>query len=606
MASRITYYSKGSGRAANASLMQNAAGQEGLFRRSIFVMLLITTLMSLCLSRLVYIQLIYGARNRELAEQNRVRLIPVPAERGNVLDRNGKLIAANRLSRSVYLWPRQQSPQQWQETANRLSRILNIPVEEIISRLEQAGYDSPLPVRVSQQITPEIFVALAEQSPSLLGVEVFAGSTRYYPHRSLAAHVLGYIGEAGEADMKANPNYPVGMIVGQSGVERLANAQLEGVWGNRLVEVDANGKESRLLGIRPAQSGSHVKLTLDLELQKVAEQALGNRRGAVVALNPKTGEVLAMASTPSFDPSIFTRRFTQAEWQRLQEGDQPFLNRAMQGYPPGSTFKVVTAAAAIESGRYSAQSRVGTAAFISLGGHQFWESSRHGFGVIGFREALAFSSNTFFFRIGMAAGPEEISRWGKALGIGTAGTLGLDGGNVGAIPIPEEKEELYGEPWYAGDTVSTSIGQGLVQATPLELAVMVSAIANGGWRVQPHILDSQTNSYFSQRKQTGLAPETIAAIQEGLVAAVEIGTARRLNDGSIPPTAGKTGTAENPGPKPHALYVGYGPVEDAKIAVAVIVENGGYGGVAALPIAHEMYKTFFGVQAKSSAKLSIQ
>lgn len=593
MTSRVSSPSRS--RTASSSLVQ-AASRDTLLWRSAFLMLLLTTVMSCVILRLAYLQIIQGPHNRELAEQNRIRLVPLPSERGNIVDRQGKLLASSRLSRSVYLWPRQQSPQKWQETAQRLSQILQVPTPEIIARLEQTGYDSPLPVRITQQITPEIFVALAEQAPQLPGVEVFVGSTRHYPHGNLAAHLIGYIGEATADDMADNPDYPVGMIVGQSGVERLANAQIEGVWGSRLIEVDAHGREQRLLGVRSAQPGNDVKLTLDLDLQKTAERALGNRRGAVVALDVKTGAVLVLASSPSYKPDIFTGRVSQQQWQALQEGDQPFLNRALQGYPPGSTFKIITGIAGMQSGKFSPQSKIQTSAFISLGGIQFWESSRHGYGVIGFREALARSSNTFFYRIGLTAGPEAIAQWGKALGVGASGTLGLDGGARGYIPTPEEKEELFGEPWYTGDTVSMAIGQGLVQMTPLELAVMIAAIGNGGNRVQPHLLASETNTAATQPKPTGIAPEAIAAIREGLIGAVEMGTARRLSDGSIPPTAGKTGTSENPGPKPHALFVGYGPVDDPQIAIAVVVENAGYGGVAALPVAHEIYKTYFGRQ----------
>jgi penicillin-binding protein 2 len=582
--------------------MQNLANQNTLFQRAVFLMLLITTFMGLCAYRLAYLQVIHGEQNRILAEQNRIRLIPVPADRGNITDRYGKLLAANRLSRAVYLWPRQQSSEQWQVTASHLGAILNMPPEEIIARLEQVGYNSPLPVRITQQISPEVFVSLAEKSSQFPGVEIFAGSTRYYPQGHLAAHLLGYIGEATEEDMAAHPEYPNGMIVGKTGVERLANAQLEGIWGSRMIEVNAYGQELRMLGTQPTQSGTAVKLTLDLDLQKAAERALNNRRGAVVVLNPKTGEVLALASSPTFDPGIFTHRVSQEDWQNLQEGDQPFLNRALQGYPPGSTFKIVTSTAGMQSGKFSPNSRIGTSASISLGGTQFWEHSNHGYGTIGFREALAVSSNTFFYRVGLTVGPEEISKWGHILGIGNTDNLGLEGGVHGSIPTPAEKEELYGEPWYAGDSVSTAIGQGLVQATPLELAVMISTIANGGLRVHPHLLATQTNTPETQPRPTGIAPATINTIQQGLIAAVQQGTARRLNDGSIPLTAGKTGTAENPGPRPHALFVGYGPVEDPQVAIAVVVENAGYGGVAALPVAHEIYKVYFNRQAQAQTQ----
>ncbi|NJO42294.1 MAG: penicillin-binding protein 2 [Cyanobacteria bacterium CRU_2_1] len=576
----------------NTSLVKNPSSRDILLWRAVFLMLGITIVMGICIYRLAQLQLIDGQQNFQLAEQNRVRPIPLLADRGNIVDRNGKLLATNRLSRGVYLWPRQQSPAQWRLSATRLSVALGIPAEEILERLEQTGYDSPLPVRISQQITPAAFVALAEQQAQLPGVEVLAGSTRFYPYNSFAAHIIGYIGEATEADMKAHPEYPNGMIVGQMGIERLANVQLQGKWGQRLVEVNAKGQEIRLLGVQSAVGGNDVKLTIDLDLQQAAEKALNGRRGAVVVLDVNTGAVLVLASSPTFDPSVFTRRVSQEEWQRFQQGDQPFLNRALQGYPPGSTFKIVTATAGIQSGSFSSDSVIMTSAFITLGNHQFWESSRQGFGAIGFREALTYSSNTFFYQIGLTVGPEEIAKWGGQLGIGTT-DLGLEGESHGIIPTPAEKEELYGEPWYGGDTVSTSIGQGLVQASPLELAVMVATIANGGYRVHPHLLVSQTNTPETQKQSAGIAPETIAAIRSGLIGAVQEGTAQRLNDGSIPQTAGKTGTAEVIGQQPHALFVGYGPVDNPQIAIAVIVENGGYGGVTALPVAHEVYKVYF-------------
>jgi penicillin-binding protein 2 len=574
------------------SLVKSIANREALFWRAAFFMFGITTFMGICAYRLVELQVITGRYYQHLAEQNRVRPIPLPAERGAIVDRNGKLLASNQLSRGVYLWPRQQSPEQWHRSATQLSQILGMPAEEILDRLNKAGYNTPLPILISQQISPTAFVALAEQASQLPGVEIFAGSTRFYPQKDLAAHVLGYIGEASEADMKAHPDYPNGMIVGQMGIERLANADLEGRWGERLVEVNAGGQETRLLGIKPAKPGSTVRLTLDLDLQQAAERGLAGRRGAVVVLDVNTGDVLALASAPTFDPDVFTRRVTQAEWQRFQEGDQPFLNRALQGYPPGSTFKIVTATAGMQSGNFLPDSTLMTYPSISLGGIQFWEHTKHGYGVIGFRDAFAFSSNTFFYQVGLSTGPEQIAKWGKILGISST-DVGLEGEGHGIIPTPDQKQALYGEPWYGGDTVSMAIGQGVVQATPLEMAVVVSTIANGGWRVHPYLLANQTGSSAVQRVKTDIAPETIAAIRSGLIAAVQYGTAQSLNDGSIPQTAGKTGTAEVIGREPHAWFVGYGPVNNPKIAVAVIVENGGYGAAAAVPIAHEIYKTYF-------------
>jgi penicillin-binding protein 2 len=580
-------------RDVQTSLVKGAASRETLLQRALLIILFTTVTFGVCAYRLAQLQLVSGETNRVLAEQNRTRLVPIRSDRGNILDRRGELIGANRLSRAVYFWPRQQSPEDWHVLSATLAPLLNVPQEEMLSKLEQAGYNSPLPVRIAQQLSPDAFVALAEFAQQFPGVEILAESNRYYPHNALAAHIIGYIGEATEADMRANPDYPNGMIVGQMGIERLMNPLLEGQWGNRLVEVDANGRERSIIGNEPAISGEAVHLTIDLKLQQVAERALNNRRGAVVALDVNTGEVLVLASGPSFDPNIFTRRVTDAEWQQLQGESQPFLNRALQGYPPGSTFKIVTAVAGMQSGHFNPGSILNTSAFITVGGTQFWEHSNQGYGPIGFRDALAVSSNTFFYQVGMTAGPEAIAHWGAVMGIGTTPTLGLEGGNTGVIPTPEEKMELYGEPWYTGDTVSMSIGQGVVQVTPLEMAVMTAVIANGGYRVIPHLVMAQTSLPEMQPVPTGIDPGAIAVIRDGLVATVRQGTAQGLNDGSIPLTGGKTGTSEVLGQPSHSLFVGYGPADNPQIAIAAIVENGGFGSTNAMPIAHEIYKAFF-------------
>jgi penicillin-binding protein 2 len=562
-----------------------------------YLLLLVLTLIGACTFRLAQLQLVQGRYHRQLAEHNRIAPLSIPAARGNILDRNGRLLASSRLTRSVYLYPREQTETQWKETAQRLGKLLDIAPDEILQKLAQRGYHSPVPVRIYRDLTLPQYVGLAE-TELVPGMEIQAESNRYYPNGSLAAHVLGYIGEASAADLKRNPDFPMGMLVGQFGLERIADQQLRGTWGKRLIEVDSRGKEVELLGEQSPKTGADLQTTLELRLQKAAEKALDNRRGAVVVMDVKTGAILALASGPTFDPNLFTRKISQSEWNQLQGQDQPFLNRALQGYPPASTFKIVTAVAGMQSGKFSPDSTLMTYGAINIGGTLFHEHGDAGYGVIGFRDALASSSNTFFYQVGMAAGPEAISTWGGRLGIGSSSTMDLDGANHGVIPTPEQKLKLYKEPWYAGDTVTMAIGQGVVQVTPLEEAVMISAIANGGWRVKPHLLTSQTSLPEMQREQTGLNPDTIAAIKSGLVAVVQEGTGRSLNDGSIPLTAGKTGTAEVPGQEDNALYVGFGPVSDPQIAIAVVVENGGFGAVSAVPIAHEVYKAYFAKSAK--------
>jgi penicillin-binding protein 2 len=563
-------------------------------RRAIVLLSVLTLLMGGCAFRLAQLQLMYGQQNRNLAEKNRIATVPIPSDRGNIRDRNGKLLATNRISRSVYLIPRDQSLDQWQEIAPRLGGILNMPAAEILAKLRQAGLRSAAPVRISRDLPPDRFIILAEAFSQLPGLEVRVESSRNYPQGSLAVHTLGYIGEATAEELQQNPDYPMGMILGQMGIERIADTSLRGVWGGHQIEVDAAGKQLQNLEKKQPQAGTDLQLTLDSNLQKTAEKALGNRRGAVVVLDVKTGAVLALASSPAFDPNLFTRRISQKEWDRLQARDQPFLNRALQSYAPASTFKIVTTAAALQSGKYAPDATISTAGSINVGGTLFHEHGGGGYGVIGFPEALAVSSNTFFYQVGMRTGPEAIVEWAHRLGIGSVTQLGLDGETHGYVPLPSEKEKLFKEPWYLGDTVSMAIGQGLVQVTPLEMAVMIAAIANGGQRVKPHLLMSQTNTPETQPVPTGLYDSTLKVIREGLLAVVTGGTGQQLNDGSIPLTAGKTGTAEVPGGGTNnALYVGYGPVKHAEIAIAVLVEHGGYGAESAVPIAHEVYKTYF-------------
>lgn len=575
--------------------LEDTVRKRGRSLQVMVFLLLVTTLVTLPLFRLAELQLVQGAYNRQRAENNRIRPVSVAAVRGPLLDRNQKIFAANRVSRSVYLWPKERSAQEWQEAVAILSPIVNVPAAEIIQKIDKAGYKSALPVRISKDINIATFVALGEQANTLRGVEIRPESGRDYPNQQLASHLLGYVGEATLDELKANPGYPMGMIVGKMGVEKLVNPNLEGVWGSRLIEVNAKGDEIQDLGVKEPIAGKPVQLTLDLDMQKTAEKALGDRLGAVVAIDVKTGALLTMGSWPTFDPNIFTRKVSKQEWDRLQGPDKPFLNRAVQGYPVGSTFKIVTSVAGMESGKFSPDSTLVSSASINIGGISFNEHGA-GQGAIGFRDALAYSSNTFFYQVGMAAGPEQMAKWAKKMGIGgtiNLDLLGLDAANHGQVPIPSEKRKMYAEDWYVGDTVTMSIGQGLVLCTPLELAVMVSTIANGGSRVQPHLLASQTNTPITQKIPTGIKPATLNVIRQGLTDVVLKGTGKGLNDGTIPLSAGKTGTVEMPGHPDNSMYVGYAPADKPEVAIAVIVEGGGYGSVSAAPIAHEVFRTYF-------------
>ena len=579
--------------------------QSPLKYRTIVMILLTTTIVALQATRLAQLQLVQGKQNRERAENNRIRPIRVPSNRGLILDRHGRAFASNGLKHSIYLWPKEQPKKQWKITAAKLSAVINMPADEILEKVEEAIISGERNVHLTYQVSRNAFITLQERGEEFPGVEVRPESIRYYPYGELASHVIGYLGEVTPAELKANPEYQLRMMVGRIGIESSANDVLAGKWGQQLIEVNAQNREIRVFKEeeKEAKNGKTVKLTLDIDLQKSAETALGSRKGAVVILNVNTGEVLAMASYPRFNPNVFTKPMPEEKWQSLHSEEQSFLNRSLEGYPPGSTFKIITAAAAMGSGKFSPYSIIQTSDSIYVGGISFNEHSG-GYGPIGFRTALAYSSNTFFYRTGMSIGRKQIAQWAYKLGLGGKNLklLGIPAAYNGLIPTEEDKRRIYNDAWYLGDTITMAIGQGLVLVTPLELAAATATIANGGKQVKPHLFANETNSPEMKPIPIGLKPEYVNTIKEGMIDVVDYGTGQLLNDGTIPLTGGKTGTSEIMGQKSHSLYVGFGPAKGAKIAIAVIVENGGYGSTSAAPVAKQVFQTYF--NKYSQAKLN--
>lgn len=547
-------------------------------------------------SRLAYLQLARTQYYRQLADTNRIRLLPQPPERGRIVDRNGVLLAGSRLSHSVFLWPLVQSRQRWQEMIPKLADYLNIAPEEIAQKLEQAGYRSPFPVRILRNASPQVVIQLEEMSRELLGVMVEAETVRFYPHGDLAAHLLGYTGEISQEQLRADPSYRLGDIVGLMGVEELFENHLRGQWGGRQVEVDAMGEVLRVLGEQAPQPGNTLQLTLDVRLQQAAERALGQRKGAVIAMDPSDGSILAMASYPTFDPNLFSSRITQAQWESLQQQDFPFLNRGLRPYPPASTYKIITTAAGIESGAFPPNTVLQTGPYIQVGGWRFWDWNRAGFGRLNYRQAMAYSSDTFFYQIALGTKAAPLQEWSRRFGLGQLTGIGLKGEAAGLVPDAEWKQRHWREPWYVGDTVNMSIGQGFITATPLQMAVVTAAVANGGWRVRP-LLSHQVipESPVPLRQKVGLSPATLEILQQGLRDVVVYGTGGNANLGpGFPPTAGKTGTAEDPPRRSHAWYVGYAPYDRPELVVVVFLENsGGGGGSRAAPIFREVMRAYF-------------
>jgi len=552
-------------------------------------------------SRLAYLQLVRGDENRQLAENNRIRLLPKRPARGSLLDRNGRLLAGNRLSHSVTLWPIALPKSQWPEVIRRLSTLLNIPAEDIQTKLEQAGYSSLEAVSIARGISPAQATALAEYSAELPAVRLEAEAVRSYPNGDLAAHVLGYTGELTQDELqeRQDDGYRLGDVVGRMGAEAAFEADLRGQWGGQQVEIDSSGRVLRVLGDKPAISGQDVQLTLDLEIQRAAEQALGDQIGAIVAMDPNNGAVLAMVSRPAFDPNIFSTRITEAQWRQLQSASYPFLNRALRAYPPASTFKIVTTSAALESGRYSAGTVLPTYPYVEVGGRKFWDWNKAGFGPLGFTGAMAMSSDTFFYQIAMGIKQAPLVEWTRRYGFGqkTGIEIGADE-SAGLVPDNEWKVDNVGHEWSIGDTINMSIGQGFLQATPLQVAVMFAIAANGGYRVTPHLLQEQEDTR-DWRDPIDLSPTTLDILQQGLRRVITSGTARALNDPNLPPLAGKTGTAEAPPGKSHAWFGGYMPADNPDILVVAFAEHSGGGGSAvAAPMVKQVLDAYFKGQSQ--------
>lgn len=541
-------------------------------------------------SRVWYLQFLEGDRNRVLAEDNRIRLIPEAPERGRLLDRNGRILASSRLARGVSLWPIAQAPEKWSATIAKLSQIIDIPALQIRQKLEAEGYNSPNLVRITTGLSPRLITILSERSNELPGVIVEPQAVRYYPNGDLAAHVLGYTGEisAEVLAVRRKDGYRMGDIIGRAGAESAFEKQLRGTWGGRQVEVSANGKVLRVLGQRQPKSGNTVRLSIDIDLQKAATSALADRKGAIVALDPRNGEILAMVSYPAFDPNLFTGKISNRAWAELSAKEHPFVNRALQGFPPASTFKMVPLIAGLETGKFSPDSILQTYGSLDLG-YAFQEHNGAGFGAIGFVEAMAYSSNTFFGQVGIKVGGKDLSDWAIKLGFGRPTGIELSSEeSPGNIPTPEWKQKTFGEEWTIGNSVHMSIGQGEVLSTPLQMAVLTALAANGGYKVVPHLdLDSKF-----PLQNLGLQPSTVDTLRRSLRAVFEFGTGAGLGVEGLT-IAGKSGTGEDPPRPTHAWFTSFAPYDRPEIVVTAFVENAGGGGSSiAGPLAMEVLQAY--------------
>ena len=577
--------------------------QAGLRQQPLLLLLLVLVLSGAMVARLVWMQLLEGARFRELADENRIRLVPRSPMRGRLLDRKGRVLASSRLSYSLFLEPRLVSDVDWPELRDRLARLLSLDPDLLDKRRgrgpDPGGYRTTLVL----DLKPEQVLRFREQALGLKGAQVDVEILRHYPHGTLAAHALGYTQPITEEEYEvlADKGYRIRDRIGRTGVEAAYESHLRGVWGGQMLEVNAMGEVQRNLGDRPSQAGRDLTLTLDLDLQRVAEQALADKPGgAVVALDARDGAVLAMASKPSFDPNFFSKLITtQKEYDALFANPaKPLLSRALNPYDPGSTWKPVTAMAGMESGRFPPDITLKTTACITYGGHCFPDHNGRGFGTIGYADALRHSSNTFFYQVGVGVGSLALKQAADQLGFQSKTGIEIDWEeSIGLVGDERWAERGRGwaepgtVPWIPEDMASASIGQSVVQITPLQLARAYAVFANGGWLVTPHLARGGVDWLAPERRRrVKMQPATLKTIRAGLRKVVSDGTGYGLNGPGIPPAAGKTGTAEDStGGPDHAWFGSYAPYPDGEIVVVAFAQNTpGGGSVHALPMAKKV------------------
>lgn len=544
-------------------------------------------------SRLYYLQLSQGTKNRQIAETNRVRTVAKPPVRGNIYDRKGRLLAGNKLSHSIFIWPLATKRENWLNTRRRIAEILNLDEQLIQAKLTGVTTNSTNRMRIVRDLTEAQITRLRESGADKEGVDVDIESVRYYPGGQLAAHVLGYTGEMNERELKERrQGYRLGDVTGKMGLESTLESRLRGEWGGTQVEVDGAGRLQQFLGQKVSKSGQDVTITIDLELQKVAEDAIGKNKAAIVAMDPRTGEILAMASRPAFDPNSLSGRISPAVWKQLQGQDHPFVNRALSSFPPASTFKIVTTTAALESGKFKPDTILQTYPSLRIGGFTFADWNRAGFGPLGFPGALKWSSDTFFYQVGQRIGGPTLIDWTRKYGFGKRTGIELPEEAKGLVADDTWKQKNYKMQWSIGDTINMSIGQGFLQATPLQVLGMFAVPANGGYHVQPHLVKDPVKREW--RESMNLKPSTIATIRKGLREVVDGGTGAVLNSQTIPKSAGKSGTAEAPPGPDHVWFGAYAPADKPEIVVVAFGEHtGGGGGKTAAPMVLKVIEAYF-------------
>lgn len=575
----------------------------------------------LLFARFFWLQVIQHEHYRTRAEDNRIALVPIVPNRGLIVDRNGTVLARNYSAYTLEIMPSKVAD--LEAVIDELAGIVDIQPKDrkrFRKLLEESRNFESLPIRT--RLSDEEVARFVAQRFRFPGVDVKARLFRQYPNGDLASHALGYIGRVNDRDLasieknEAEDNYRGTEHFGKTGLEQKYEFELHGQTGFEQVEVDAGGRAVRVLERTPPVPGSNLVLTLDAKLQQVVEKAFGKRRGALVAIEPSTGGILALVSMPGYDPNLFVDGINLQDWEALNTSeDKPMVNRALNGaYPPGSTFKPFMALAALETGKRTPQQSIADPGFFTFGGHTFRDDKKGGHGIVDMYKSIVHSCDTYYYVLANDMGIDAIANFMRQLGFGSPTGIDIEGESKGVLPSQAWKKERFRKPeqqkWYAGETISIGIGQGYNAYTPIQLAQATAAIASGGVLFRPHLVKYVENINTGERtlvepqplRTLPFKPANIEVIKRAMVGVNTEGTGARAFAGAEYVAGGKTGTAQVYSLKggkyeaskvqerlrDHALFIAFAPAEQPTIALAVLVENGGFGAQTAAPIARQV------------------
>ena len=602
--------------------------------RVVVAMMFVCICLGLLAARFYYLQVLRHSYYLTRAEDNRIALLPTVPNRGTIVDRNGVVLARNYATYTLEITPSQVD--NVEVTLDELATLVAIEPRDrrrFMKLLEESRNFDSVPVR--SRLSDEEVARIVSQRYRFPGVEVKARLLRDYPQGTAGSHIVGYIGRINQRDLDrieeagTEANYRGSQHIGKAGLELFYEADLHGSTGIEQVEVNAGGRAVRALSRTPPTPGNDLELTLDIELQRVAESAFGERRGALVAIEPATGGLLALVSTPTFDPNLFVDGISTQDWKALNDSpDHPLLNRAIySAYPPGSTFKPFMALAGLETGKRTAKQAISDIGYFNLGNHRFMDDKVGGHGMVDLHKSIVVSCNTYYYQLANDLGIDNIARFMGQLGFGSRTGVDLPGEAAGVLPSPEWKRQRFRRPeqqqWYAGETISVGIGQGYNAYTPLQLATALAALINGGKLYRPHIVRHVVDARTGERRVVEPEPQrqlpfkaaNVKAVLDGMVGVNIEGTGRRAFQGAAYTSGGKTGTAQvyslrgqryvegrvRERLRDHSWFIAYAPAEAPRIALAVLVENGGFGAQSAAPIARQVMDYYLLHQRASAA-----